>query len=75
MHSLALLCFDEIKSIDSKAAFKMKLTPAVNFINFIRARFSYERRTRNVHVTRKKAAETTFYEKFIRKMLMKLTPD
>jgi len=35
-------------------------TAGVNFINFIRARFLYERRTRNVHVTRKKAAEMTF---------------
>jgi len=31
--------------------------------------------THNVCVTRKKAAETSLYEKFVRKMLMKLTPE
>jgi len=39
-------------------------TTAVNFINFIRARFSYERQTRNLHVTRKKAAKTLLVQKF-----------
>ncbi len=44
----------------------MKLTPAINFINIIRARFSYERCFCSffyVHVTRKKAAETMFVQK------------
>ncbi len=36
---------------------------AVNFINFIHARFSCECRTRNVHVTRKIAAKTMFVRK------------
>ncbi len=44
----------------------VKLSPAVNFINFIRPRFMYERRFGSffhVHVTRKKGAETTFIRK------------
>jgi hypothetical protein len=48
---------------------------AVDFINFIRARFSYECQTRILHVTRKKLPKRRSYEKFVCTTLMKLTPD
>ncbi len=49
--------------ISSWKNIKLLLLPAVNFINFIRARFLYKRQTHNVHVTRKKAATMMFVQK------------
>ncbi len=43
-----------------------KVCPVVNFINIIHTNFSYERHFGSffyIHVTRKKAAETTFIQK------------
>ena len=37
--------------------------------------FLYKRQTRNVHVTRKKMPKQRSYERFVRKMLIKLTPE
>jgi len=54
------------------------LTPAVNFINVILTHFSYERRFGSfyyLHVTRKKLPKQCWHEKFVRIMLMKVTPD
>jgi hypothetical protein len=55
----------------------MKLTPGVNFINIIRANFSYEclfGSFLRTYVRRKKLPNRQCtYEKFVRKMLMKLT--
>jgi len=51
--------------------------PGVNFINILRTNFSYECRFGSffyLHVTRKKLPKQRSYEKFVSKMLMKLTP-
>jgi len=56
----------------------MKLTPAVNFINVLWARFKYESLFGSffyLHVTREKLLKRHLYEKFALKMLMKLTPE
>jgi len=48
----------------------------VNFINILRTNVSYERRFGSffyVQVTREKLPKQCLYEKFVRKMLMKLT--
>jgi len=48
----------------------------VNFINILRTNFSYERRFGSfsyVHVTREKLPKQCSFEKFVCKMLMKLT--
>jgi len=58
----------------SQSRLLMKMNPGVNFINFIRACFSYERQTLNIHVTRKKLPKQRSHKKFVRKMLKKLTP-
>jgi hypothetical protein len=50
----------------------------VNFINILRTNFSYERHCGSfiyVYVTREKLQKRRLYEKFERKMLIKLTPD
>ncbi len=50
--------------------------PGVNFINILRMKFLYERRFGSfsyVHVTREKLPKQHWYEKFVCKMLMKLT--
>jgi len=52
----------------------VKLTPSVNFINFICTRFLYKCRTLNVHLTKKKLAKRHSYEKFAHKMSVRLTP-
>ncbi len=56
----------------------MKLTPVINFVNVKRANFSYKCSFSSfyyIHVTRKKLPKQRTYEKFVRKMLMKLTPE
>jgi len=48
----------------------------VNFINILRTNFLYERRFSSffyIHVTREKLPKQRLYEKFVCKMLMKLT--
>jgi hypothetical protein len=53
------------------------VSPAVNFINILRANFLYERRFDSfspVICTSKKAVKQWSYEKFVHKMLIKLTP-
>ena len=55
----------------------VKLTTGVNFINILHTNFSYEYCFSSffyVHVTREKLPKQRLYEKFARKMLMKLTP-
>ncbi len=47
----------------AKFVCKESCYPCVNFINVFRAHFSYGRHVHVVHVTRKKAAETTFVRK------------
>ncbi len=52
--------------------------PTVNFINIIRTNFLYEHSFDSffyIHVTRKKLPKQHSYEKFVRIMLMKLTPN
>ncbi len=49
----------------------MKLTTVVNFINLIRANFTYE----SLFSSYVLALNELLYEKRARKMLMKLTPD
>jgi len=63
-----------------KAASKMlvKLTPGVNFTNILYTNFPYESCFGSflyLHVTREKLSKQHLYEKFARKMLVKLTPD
>jgi len=48
----------------------VKLTPVVNFINIKRANFLYE----FIYIAKTKLEKGRSYEKFVRKMLMKLTP-
>jgi hypothetical protein len=53
-------------------------TPGVNSINILCTYFLYEHRFGSflyVHVTREKLAKQRSFEKCVRKMLMKLTPD
>jgi hypothetical protein len=55
----------------------MKLTAGVNFINVKCSKFLYERHFSifyYVHVTREKLPKQCLYEKFVRSLLMKLTP-
>jgi hypothetical protein len=52
----------------------MKLTPVVNFINVKRTNFSYERRISAAFSSYTYVEKRRSYEKFVRKMLMKLTP-
>ncbi len=52
--------------------------PGVNFINILCMNFSYERCCGSffyVHVSREKLPQQRSYEKFVHKMLMKLTPE
>jgi len=56
----------------------MKLTAWVNFINILRAHFSYESLLTiffYLHVTREKLPKRLTYEKCVRKLFMKLTPE
>ncbi len=71
----------------SKEASKLQLSctyhptmiKGVNFINFIRTHFLYERRFGSfsyyINVTREKLPKQCLYEKFVCKMLMKLITD
>jgi len=70
------LCNFLEKEYWQKAAYIMllKFSPAVNFINFKRVRFSYERWTRNLYVTRKKLPKQRSYEKFVHLTLLKFSP-
>jgi hypothetical protein len=55
----------------------VKFTPVVNFINILRANFSYESIFYSffyLYVTREKLPKRHSYKKFAHKMLMKLTP-
>jgi len=64
----------------SKSRIEQILTyicPGVNFINILRSNFLYKHCFGSffyVHVTREKLLKQRSYEKFIHKMLMKLTP-
>jgi len=60
-----------------KARSIFRSTPGVNYINILRSNFLYERLFSSffyVHVTREKLPKQRSYEKFVCKMLMKLTP-
>ncbi len=49
--------------------------PGVNFINILRTNFSYEHRFLLLHVCKKSWRNDCSNEKFVRKMLMKLSQD
>jgi len=54
----------------------LSIHAGVNFINVLRKHFSYERHFGSflyVHVTREKLPKQRSYEKFLQKLLMKLT--
>jgi len=55
---------------------RLSYSVGVNFINILNTNFSYECHFVSflyVHVTREKLPKQRLYEKFVRKMLMKLT--
>ena len=57
--------------------FNKSESPVVNFINIVCTNFSYDRHFGSfslVTYTQKKLPKRHLYEKFVRKMLMKLTP-
>jgi len=69
----------DFKAFDFKyySVIKTLFSPAYDFINILHANFTYESLFGSffyLHVTRDKLSKRCLYEKFARKMLMKLTP-